>query len=201
MRGRFRVGPGDVILHSAFDAHLDRFGSQTTEILNLPVSRGSRPTTWTGRVSDADAIVQVAERDLSAAGTLLLEQLVAAFLGQNDWPDQLAEALQHDPNRKLEELAGHLGFAPETLSRGFRKAYGVTPAGFRSEARARRALDLLEAGDGALASVAGALGFADQPHMSRAVRKLTGVAPGRWKRQIRSRQAPRDLARIEDGNT
>jgi hypothetical protein len=38
-RGRFRVGPGDVLLHGAFDAHLDRFENRETVILDLKLPR------------------------------------------------------------------------------------------------------------------------------------------------------------------
>src|ERR1700733_7909157 len=73
-RGRFRAGPGDVLLHTAFDAHLDRFQDKRTEILNL-VMDDPAPGCGIGYVRDPDAIVRAAERDPTEAHTCLREQL------------------------------------------------------------------------------------------------------------------------------
>ncbi|MBI3677741.1 MAG: helix-turn-helix transcriptional regulator [Proteobacteria bacterium] len=180
MRGRFRVGPGDVLWHAPFEAHLDRFFSRSTEILNLCVSKPLRLSPCAGRVADADAIARAAERDPTAASALLLEAFVETGQSENDWPDLLASDLRKHPERSLGAWARRMGLAGETLSRGFRKLYGVAPARFRAEARAGRALDLISGGNIPLASVAAQAGFADQPHMTRAIKKLTGKTPAAW---------------------
>ncbi len=58
-RGRFRVEPGDVLLHDAFDAHLNRFGRAGARLLNLVTGR-HRFTL--GRVRDPDAIAESVRR-------------------------------------------------------------------------------------------------------------------------------------------
>jgi len=60
-----------------------------------------------------------------------------------DWPDLLATALRARSDLRLAEWASRMGLAPETVSRGFRLAYGTTPARYRAELRARRAFAAL----------------------------------------------------------
>lgn len=179
-RGRFRVGPGDVLLHDAFDAHLDRFQSGGARIFNLPMER--RPGVSVGSVADPDRIVRVAERDPIAANLLLLAELRRKPIVHYDWPDVLADDLISDPDWRLQEWARKKSLASATVSRGFRKIFGTTPAAFRLDARARGAFRMITGSDLPFATVAAATGFADQAHMSRAIRALTGATPGSWRR-------------------
>jgi AraC-like DNA-binding protein len=178
--GRFRVAAGDVLVHDAFDAHLDRFGHLGAEILNLALT--TRPAARAGRVRDPEALARLAATDLNAARGHLLEQFFAMPLGAGDWPDLLAADLSEDPDLQLSVWADAHGLAAETLSRGFGKLYGMTPNAFRAEARARRAYDRIKAGDLPFAEIATQTGHADQPHMTRAIKALTGAAPGHWRR-------------------
>ena len=180
-RGRFRVAAGDVLLHDAFDAHLDRFPCSGAKILNLIVDEWS-PRFGIGHISDPDTIAQVAERDSDAAGILLRTQLMESKSDVGDWPDLLARDLLNDSDCCLDDWACRHGLAAETISRGFGKLFGVTPASFRAEVRARRAFAMITGGLLPLASIAAEAGFADQAHMSRAVRALTGSPPGSWRR-------------------
>lgn len=188
-RGRFRVGAGDVLLHDAFEAHLDRFHSCGAQILNL-VDTDLMRNFAVGHVGDPDAIARAAERDLHEATTLLREQLRESARAQEDWPDILARDLQRDPGCRLDCWAAKRGLASETISRGFGKVFGIAPAAFRAETRARRALARIVGSDAALAAIAAAEGFADQAHMSRAVRALTGMPPGAWRRSNSFKTVP-----------
>lgn len=180
-RGRFRVGAGDVLVHGAFDAHLDRFSATGASILNLLLPDPLQICD-VGRISDPDVIARAAERDPVQAREALREQLRDARRPPEDWPDMLACRLLEDPACRLDEWASEHCLSPETVSRGFSKVFGIAPASFRAEARARRALMLLAADSLSLAAVAVAAGFADQAHMTRAVRALTGYPPGAWRR-------------------
>jgi AraC-like DNA-binding protein len=181
-RGRFRVGPGDVLLHSAFDAHLDRFQNRGAQILNLMITSAVPAAFSIGRVGDPDAIARVADRDPIEAGVRLRAQLCEARGASQDWPDLLATDLLRDPDCRLEIWARNHGLAAATISRGFGRVFGVTPASFRLEVRARCALALISGSDQPLACIAAATGFADQAHMSRATRALTGSPPSWWRR-------------------
>lgn len=72
--------------------------------------------------------------------------------------------------------ADALGWTTRTLHRHCLAAFGYGPSVLRRVLRFRRAADLLYAGT-APAEVAAVAGYADQPHLSREVRALSGVAP------------------------
>ncbi|HSM96785.1 MAG TPA: AraC family transcriptional regulator [Rhizomicrobium sp.] len=180
-RGRFRVAAGDVLLHDAFDAHLDRFQRNGAQILNVAIEDGLAGF-GIGRVADPDGIAIGAERDPREAAAVLCKQLQPYAQAPADWQDALASDLLGDPDCRLDEWARDHHLAPETVSRGFGKVFGLTPASFRLEVRARRAFALIRETSLPLAAIAAKTGFADQAHMSRAMRALTGAAPGAWRR-------------------
>jgi len=73
--------------------------------------------------------------------------------------------------------------APETVSRGFSMAYGVTPEVFKAETRARKAWLRITQGQDDLAGIAADTGFSDQAHMTRWICRTTGAPPGAWRRK------------------
>jgi AraC-like DNA-binding protein len=75
-------------------------------------------------------------------------------------------------------LARRLSVSPAHLSRTFRRATGVTLTRYRNRIRISRALDRLLQGEENLAALAAELGFADQAHLTRAVRAEVGHPPG-----------------------
>jgi AraC-like DNA-binding protein len=181
-RGCFRVGPGDVLLHGAFDAHLDRFENRETEIFNLAIPH--RFAFSLGSIADCDAVVRIAEHDAAAAGAYVCGRIVERTAPLNGWPDALAAKLLANPNVRLDAWAQEHRLSAETLSRGFGRVFGVTPAMFRVEARAQRALLRIVETTAPLSGVAADTGFADQAHMTRAVKALTGATPQFWRRSI-----------------
>ena len=128
--GRRNLVAGDVVVHRSFDAHLDYIGSRGAELINLPLFPGlTLPAAF--RIDDADAVARLAEfNPIEAARTLRPD---GAVLSQSDWPDRLASVLTDCHEQPLGRWADTMGFAAETLSRGFRVAYGITPARFRAE--------------------------------------------------------------------
>jgi AraC-like DNA-binding protein len=173
------VHPGDVILHGAYESHLDQVNRIGAEVLVLPW-RGavSMPL---GSVRDPDAIARLVERDVRAAAAQLESELVLRPAETLDWPDRLATDLRRDPGLALDRWAIGAGLRPESVSRGFRRAYGITPAAFRARSRTLHALAQLTSGR-SLAEVAIDCGFADQAHFTRSFRLLTGTSPSRWAR-------------------
>jgi AraC-like DNA-binding protein len=179
-RGRFRVGAGDVLLHNAFDAHLDRFAPQGATILNLALPE--IPVAFAaGRVSDADAIARIAECDSLAAVHILFTQIRGMSPATDDWPDVLAREIASDQNCRLDQWSQAHGIVPETVSRGFNDVFGTTAAGFRAEERARRAFKKIVGSRTPLADIAVLTGFSDQAHMTRGIRALTGAPPTSWR--------------------
>ena len=172
--GRFRAEAGTVIAHEGFTAHRDEFGHNGAVVLNLPAIDG---IFGSGSVADADLIARAAEQDATDAVHLLGEQFRQGAPAIDDWPDMLAVVLRQDPDRLISDWADSIGLDPASVSRGFARAYGVSPKRFRREARVRRALGALNSWQGSLATVAAEHGFADQAHFTRSVRDLTGTTP------------------------
>lgn len=87
----------------------------------------------------------------------------------------------------LEALAGDLGTSPFALLRAFRGAYGMPPHTWLTDARVRRARQLLDSGT-APAEAAVAVGFTDQPHLNRHFARIVGVPPGAYQRERKNVQ-------------
>lgn len=192
--GRWRLTEGDVLFHAAFDAHCDRFAARDAQILNLPLPPG-----WSGSLAAAhcrnvSAVLRRAGRDPRAAAQCLLHEIEPAAPLAEDWPDLLVADLRTNPSLQLSHWAARHGLSRETLSRGLARVYGVAPARLRRELRALAAHRLIASGTGSLACIAAQTGFADQAHMSREVKALTGRAPGAL-RPLSSRDLPAAAAR------
>lgn len=172
--GRVRAGPGTVIAHEALSAHRDDFGAAGAVVLNLP---GVEGIAGAGTISDVDALARVAERDTAEAAFLLSSAFRPGAESPGDWPDRLAAALAADPDLGIGDWAEAAGLDPASVSRGFSRAYGITPKRFRLEARVRRAARALPCWNWSIAALAAEHGFADQAHFARAIRALTGTTP------------------------
>jgi AraC-like DNA-binding protein len=179
--GRHRVQAGDVIFHQAFESHLDRFASPGAEVLVIPL-----PGRWDGpclgSIADPGAVVRAGERDPDEALHLLVTNTSLRTPEPDDWPDLLAEALRAEPSLCLESWADAAGLHPGSLSRGFARVFGTTPAAYRLVQRTREAIQRLVESDDPLSQVALDCGFADQAHMSRSVARLSGFAPASLRR-------------------
>ena len=184
--GRWRVAPGDVIAHPAFDAHQNVLGTHAWVLnLHLPIDLDLPPVF---QVADLSALERAWRKDPQEAVARLTPVSTTRPLVE-DWPDLLAADLAADPSLSIGEWARSHRLAGATVSRGFRSAYGVAPAAFRAERRAHTAWRRLRAGADPLAAIAHDAGFADQAHFSRAIRALTGATPRHW-RGVKTVQDP-----------
>lgn len=174
--GRFHVGPGDVLSHDSYHGHMDVFGG-SAHVLNLPLIDGLPPG---GRLrcSDPDAVAIEAEVDPVSAARLVASSSDPVE-GESDWPDLLAEALTRQPQLSITQWSDAHDLAPATVSRGFLKAYGASPARFRAESRAVKACRAMVSASTSIAAAAADLGFADQAHMTRAIKEMSGLPPAR----------------------
>jgi AraC-like DNA-binding protein len=87
------------------------------------------------------------------------------------------EALADDPRADLIELARRVSVSPHHLSRVFKAEMGETVSQYRNHLRVRVALERLAEGESCLARLAADLGFADQAHLARVVRRELGTTP------------------------
>lgn len=181
--GRHRVEAGDVLIAPTLDAHADRMRSAGITVLRLPWHREDGLAS-AYRLSSVDVLIDAAREDPFEAARLLADKIAdAAKLAPRcaDWPELLAKKLAGDSRVPIARWAEDAGLARESVSRGFARTFGLSPAQFHTELRARRAWLRITGSGCSLAAIAADLGFADQAHMTRAVRALTGEPPARWR--------------------
>lgn len=183
--GRIRATAGDVLLHPTLDCHANRKVSAGVKLIRLEWPDGSG-LGGLYRLDDVDGLARIAEKNVVEA-TLHLEHLLQKNClpssGQkNDWPDLLLADLASNPSTNIGSWAEGNGLARETVSRGFAAAYGIAPSVLRAELRARSAWLCIMRGADCLSRVAAESGFADQAHMTRWIRRITGAPPSAWRR-------------------
>jgi AraC-like DNA-binding protein len=83
------------------------------------------------------------------------------------------------PGVQLAEAAALLHAHPAHLVRSFGAAYGIAPHQYLTARRVDRARGLLLEGV-PVAEVAPAVGFHDQPHLTRHFKRIVGLPPGRY---------------------
>ena len=128
----------------------------------------------------------------SSAG---VEDLVLEILGDIEdagspgssppaWLREIKEALDrpHAEPVRVRDLAAGAGVHPVSLTRAFRRHYGVPLTEYRRRTRVRQAARAIERTDRTLTGIAHACGFSDQPHMCREIRDATGLTPGQLRR-------------------
>jgi AraC-like DNA-binding protein len=181
--GRVNVRAGDLLVQPTLDCHANRLLANGAQILRLPWPHVGG-LGGVHRLRDLDAVVRRAERDVVEASAMAQAETANAQALETptaDWPDLLASDIREGRVRSFAEWAALNRIAAETVSRGFARVYGVGPAQFRRELKARAAWLRIISTNDALANVAAASGFADQAHMTRNVVRLTGSTPSAWR--------------------
>jgi AraC-like DNA-binding protein len=175
--GRWSIEPGQLVAHAHFESHDNLIAQSGAWIMNVPVSPYAiLPPVFT--VNDPDAIVAAMRSGLPVAPLLRPMRVIPPR--HNDWPDVLAAKLRCEPV-SITGLAREIGLDVATVSRGFSAAFGVTPARYRLESQTLRAMRLIVSTDEPLAVVAAMCGFADQAHLCRTVRAISGHTPKWWR--------------------
>lgn len=100
--------------------------------------------------------------------------------------DRVVAAVRDDPGHDwtVDRLAVVGAMSRTVLSERFRAAFGRTPAGYVTEVRIRRAMDLLQLGH-SVSETSRALGYASDEGFSRAFRRHVGQAPSSWRDERR----------------
>lgn len=112
----------------------------------------------------------------------VLERAVVDRVRVVDEPDLMVRAAirefdSPDP-MPVPVVADRFGLSERQFRRRFIAAVGYGPKSLEGVLRLRRAMRLFEEAAGAsIADVAAAAGYADQPHMTREMRRLAGVTP------------------------
>ena len=84
----------------------------------------------------------------------------------------------------LLELAAIAGLSPHHFGEAFKISVGMSPHRFVMERRVQRALELLRDEDRSIAEIARAAGFSSQSRLTENFRRVTGLAPGQFRRSL-----------------
>jgi AraC-like DNA-binding protein len=188
--GAWQCSAGELVVHPPYHLHANRMGASGARVLNfeLPThvdTRLGRSTYGIYALPDPGRLERLSRRDPYAA---LAEADAVKQRKPNNtsssWLDRLAETLVQTPDRPVALLARDTRCSQEHLSRAFRKRFGIAPAAFRREQRLRRALYFLAEGQRNLCDIALECGFSDQPHMTRELKRMTGLTPQRLKQLL-----------------
>ncbi|MBX7482131.1 helix-turn-helix domain-containing protein [Qipengyuania qiaonensis] len=178
-RGRWQVEPGEIVCHGPFEAHDDIEVSAGTRIFNLALATlPDLPAVFT--IDNPDDLLRLHEGDTLDANDVL-RSARASPRRYCDWIDELADHLVTNPIA-IGDWCKVNNRSPAYVSRAFSKTFGTSPAAFRLEAQVQQALRLIDGRELSLAGIAAEAGFADQAHMTRAVKAVTGQTPGKRQR-------------------
>ena len=171
--GRWHVQPGMLVVHAPGESHADWFGDRPTQLLDFRAPDGVPAGVYWPRNVD----------ELIGHPFEGLEPVQA----ESDWPDLLAADIRKDATLSLGQWAEEHGLRRETVSRGFQRAYGVSPGAYRLGVKVKTVVGGLQVRGRSLADLAAEHGFSDQSHMNRAIRAATGWTPAQI-REVKSVQ-------------
>ena len=131
-------------------------------------------------------------------GDLIVETLVGSILGNSQTPHtsnhrfspaQLRDVIEYliEENEqviRVIKLARLAGMSPYAFSRAFKEATGYSPYEFVLRMRVERSKSLLTDRRNTGAFVAAAMGYHDESHFSRSFKRVTGVTPSEWRKQV-----------------
>jgi AraC-like DNA-binding protein len=87
----------------------------------------------------------------------------------------LTQQLEHSPS--LSEVAQRVGVSDRTLRRGFRELFGTTVISYLTQARMKRAEQLLREQEMTVADVANLVGYEHLGHFAAAFKRQFGITP------------------------
>lgn len=190
------AGPGTVRVSGAARHDID-FSTQGATCLvmeidaPIPLPGASRFFENDARLEHLARNIQRSSADHSPASKVLTDDLTTEFLAQitrrlngkpertPPWLEQVREIIHCTAGDvSVESLAQHAGVHRVHLARTFHDHFGVSVTRYGRSVRARRALSLLQSSHLELARIAAEAGYADQSHLTRELRSMTGTTPG-----------------------
>jgi AraC-like DNA-binding protein len=91
-------------------------------------------------------------------------------------------------NFSIAELAATAGVSTSCFARSFKQLTGRTPCNYVIHQRIEKAKQLLQERKLDLVKIAAEVGFADQAHLTRYFKRLTGMTPAQFCKQSRTQQ-------------
>jgi len=205
-----RVEAGILVIHPEGETHADRHDPRRTDLLTVEFSSASLDLARRISPRFDESWHRPALTLLPAAYRILhhMDQScpTSALLIEDTIWEMIAEAVKHEQrdagrpkwllhvHDSLESCAGNAptmlelsemaGVHPVHLARAFRQAFGSSIGEFVRQQQVAAALKLLADSRLGLAEISVATGFADQSHMTRRIRELTGRPPGIWRKRL-----------------
>jgi AraC-like DNA-binding protein len=172
--------PGSVIVGARFHpgAAGSLLGLPVSELLNLCVPLAD---VWNKEaVASFSSIAGLADIGAKRAA---LESIMLRRLSSSREPDRSVaaaiRAFAFHPEARIERVSRCLGMSSRQLQRRFGSAVGYGPKMFQSVLRFQRLLHIARTanGTGTLVQSSVEAGYADQPHMTREVRRFSDSSP------------------------
>lgn len=154
-------------------------------VLGLPASelinqQAALDDIW--KVAAREPFARVGELDTFRGSRFALEAALTRRRRDISPPDDVVAGairwLARHPGARIEELSSLAGISNRQLQRRFSAAVGYGPKMFQSVLRFQRLLYLASASQSGLADLSVRAGYADQPHMTREVRRFARKSPG-----------------------
>ena len=198
---RLEYGPGTLVMHPEGLDHRDEVGEGGARFLLVEFRETSPDWRPDFDVAGGEA-VWAAYRLASCEPGLAMEEGVAELelllrkrrmmpveAGKPRWLARVEEWLRQEyvEPPSLQELAAEAGVHPVHLSRTWRRHGGGMGLGeFVTRLRVMEAARRLKDPAARTAEVAAEVGFADQSHLSRQFRRITGMTAGEFRRRMAS---------------
>ena len=187
-QGRSRAdGPSLSRKPGGFD-HQNRFGDAGALILSLNVDAAAAPERYFV-APRPEGVTELALRRMASDGRAMAALVDSVPAGSapaaptpQPWLNEAHDRLLTESGLSIGALARSFGLHPVRFSCLFREAFALSPTAARQNRRAARAVGRLIHSGTPLAEIAASEGFADQAHLSRAIRRATGWSPGRLRR-------------------
>lgn len=196
---------GTVVFHEAGERHANRFGSRSTRLINITwigsdahdrftlsgIARNRTARRLTREVarelSQPDLCTPIALESLAAEIVVLANGIERLTAGAPQWFAEVDERIRDEYLHplSLRVLAEGAGVHRSHLARVFRERRGCTIGAFVRQLRIEWARERIRSG-APIADVALQAGFADQSHMTRCFRRVTGMTPMQSRRPVRS---------------
>ncbi|MCI0607338.1 AraC family transcriptional regulator [bacterium] len=211
MSGKERAcQPLTAIMHPAGEVHKDLFGLEGGHTFSLEFGDAWRDrlepySLWIQqpRIYRKERMNQMLYRvvrefrEFDSAAPLAIEALALEMVSQMirkekrpekhppGWLKRVEEFFEEhvDQRLSLRDLSRIAGVHTVHLIRTFRKFHGLTVGEYLRRLRIDLACRLLQTSDQSIADIAHQVGFFDQSHFSRTLRRMKGLTPG----QLRSR--------------
>jgi len=207
----FLIGPHDRPVTNEPTGETFAVGIVTTPV-GCRSALGLEPAALAGRVEELTATwspaMDLREQLLVTPDPEAMLDLVVAGVADTldldipglDRCERAVAMLDEDPARPIADIAATLGVSHGHLDREFKRVVGLTPRRLARLLRVERLLDAIDIDeDVAWADLAAELGWADQSHMIRDVKRHTGSVPSAYlaaRRAVAAATATEEAARF-----